>query len=198
MQCRIAFVALLSLTLILSFTGCTGDNPDAPMQGDAYTVYPVDGARDVNVSMYPSIIFSKPVDRATVERNFHLISERDMADSTCPMGMGMGHGMMDSSMMSSGKMSHIMAQHRTAGRFRWNTDGTMCTFMPDSAMRPSTRYMMHFGEEMMQMMRDRMGDMGSMMMMGGNGSGEMAGHMFMHFRTADSTRTGGGGHLGHH
>lgn len=158
------------------------------------TVSPSDGEGNVRLNAAVTFTFGRSVDRAVVERTVHLISERAMADSLCPDSLMMSHGGMSNAMMDSSMMRHYGQVHATRGRFTWNGDSTMCTFRPDSMMAPRTQYMIHMGREMMQMMRNRMGDMG---MMGGHGSGMMQDDMMLHFATMDTSGTGGG-HGGHH
>jgi hypothetical protein len=98
-------------------------------------------------------------------------------------------------MSDTGKMHHLDDVHATRGMFFWNSDSTVCTFRPDSMLSPTTQYMVHFGQEMVQMMEMRMGSMGSM---SGHGSGMMSSDMMFHFTTLDSAGTGGSGHAGHH
>jgi hypothetical protein len=62
-------------------------------------------------------------------------------------------------------------------------------------LSPKTQYMMHFGQEMVQMMEMRIGSMGSM---SGHGSGMMSSEMMFHFTTLDTASTSGSGHAGHH
>ena len=85
------------------------------------------------------------MDRSVVERDFHLISERAMADCLCPISNTMSHGNMTISMMDSAKMHHLDLIHSTRGKFVWNAGNTECTFRPDSMMAPKMQYMMHFG-----------------------------------------------------
>jgi hypothetical protein len=117
-----------------------------------------------------------------------------MVDSLCPISDSMEHGMMDIAMMDSMKMNHLMAQHRSSGKFQWNGNNTQCILQPYSMMMPNMRYMIHMGSEMIKMMESQMGDMN---MMGNHGTGMMANDMFYHFRTMDTTQVGTG-HDGHH
>jgi hypothetical protein len=129
--------------------------------------------------------FAGPADRAMVERELHLISERAITRSGCPDSATMSHPDMAHCMADSAMMRHLDAYHAVPGRFGWNAAGTVCTFRPDSMMTPLTRHMIHMGGGMMDMMEGRMG---------GHGSGMMSGHMMLHFTTMD----GNGGHDGHH
>lgn len=138
--------------------------------------------------MNKTLVFTKPVDRKTVENDFHLLSERDMVDSLCPISATMDHGMMSSTMMDSMKMNHLMQQHLTSGRLSWQSD-IQCTFRPDSMMTPNTQYMVHLGTDMMRMMETRIG---SMNMTNNHGEGMLKDQMMFHFRTMDTTSIGGG------
>ncbi|MBI5710223.1 MAG: hypothetical protein HZC42_07970 [Candidatus Eisenbacteria bacterium] len=183
-----------AVLILVVLTGCSKDSrspadalkPSAP----PVAVSPADGEAGVRLDAGVTLAFAKAADRAVVERGFHLISEPDMADSLCP-DTAMVHGSMDSLMMSPGMMTHMDQWHHTPGSFSWNGTSTQAVFTPQSWMDPQTRYMVHMGEEMVQMMESQMGGMGSM---GGHGSGAMSGHMMLHFTTMDTT----GGHDEHH
>lgn len=154
---------------------------------------PQDGETSVRLDSPIILSFAKPVDRAAVERGLHLISERAMADSVCPISPTMGHGDMDS-MTDSSKMRHLDRYHSSTGRFVWNDDSTRCTFQPDSTMTEQTQYMIHLDGQMTQMVGQRMGNMSAM---AGHGTGMMSGEMMFHFFTMD-TNAAASGHSGHH
>jgi hypothetical protein len=97
-------------------------------------------------------------------------------------------------MADASKMRHLDKFHATRGTFSWNSDGTLCTFKPDSMMVPKTQYMMHLDGNVTQMMQSRLG---SMNMMAGHGAGSLGGEMMFHFSTLDITQQGSG-HDGHH
>jgi hypothetical protein len=158
------------------------------------TVDPGEGQTGVRLDAGVILSFTEPVDRSVVERDFHLISERAMADSLCPVSNAMSHGNMMISMMDSTKMHHLDLIHSTRGKFVWNADNTQCTFRPDSMMAPKMQYMIHFGPDMVGMMQTTFG---GMEMMSGHGSGVMSNEMMRHFSTLDTASTGSG-HAGHH
>ncbi len=181
----------------LMIAGCSGDHHGSMLTNPGstnFTIAPTDGAVNVRLDAGITLTFLKSVDKSVTERNLRLISEEDMADSTCPVNMTMGHGDMDMAMGDSSMMDHLDDVHSGDGRFYWNGDSTQCTFQPDSMMQSGMRYMVHMGSAMMQMMEDRMGDMG---MMGGHGAGMMNDHMVLHFQTID-TSVVESGHDGHH
>lgn len=183
--------------LALLIVGCSSDsssptNTSSP-PSPSFVVTPADGQSGVPLDASVTLTFAQPVDRAVVERALHLISQRDMADSLCPVDTTMGHGMMGTTMMDSTMMNHLMRRHATSGRFFWDAAFMECTFRPDSMMIPRTQYMIHMGGEMMRMIRDRMGEMGSM---GGHFNPMMVDEVAYHFMTMDTTGTGGG--HGHH
>ncbi len=188
----------VAVLIAISAVGCSKDSSSpsgtAPTPPANLIVNPVDGQANVRLDAAVTLTFARPVDRAIVERTVHLISDRMMADSLCPDSSMMSHGGMGNVMMDSTMMRHMGQVHATTGRFTWNGDNTECYFRPDSMMTSRTQYMIHMGAEMMQMMRNRMGEMG---MMGGHGSGMMQDDMMLHFVTMDTTGTGGG-HGGHH
>lgn len=189
--------ALFAIVAAFSLGGCVGGDHDPMMATPGtggVTVSPSDGEANVRLDAGVTLTFVEPVDRSVTEADFHLISESAMADSTCPVNAEMGHGDMGFAMGDSSMMAHVNETHGVPGRFLWNGDSTQCSFLPDSMMAPSTRYMIHLGGRMMQMMEERMGGSGPM---GGHGTGMMAGQMMLHFRTIDTTVTGSG-HDGHH
>ncbi len=186
-----AVIALGAIALV----GCSKKSSSMvdPTVPTSLSVNPTDGQAAVRLDAGVALTFAKPVDRVTVERNFHLMSQRSMPDSVCPDRTMMPHGGMTGVMNDSLMMRHMGQVHSMGGRFTWNGDSTMCTFRPDSMMTPRTQYMIHMGREMMQMMQRRMGDMG---MMGNHGNGMMQDDMMLHFTTMDTTGTGSG--HGHH
>ncbi len=190
------FIAVLTLATTI-LVGCSKDS-SSPTTGTQptlnFTTSPADGQANVRLDAAVTLTFAKPVDRAVVERGFHLVSQGDMADSLCPVSDSMGHGAMSPAMMDSMNMNHLMQQHATRGRFVWSSD-TQCTFRPDSMMTPRMQYMMHMGSEMMRMMRDRMEGMNGGM--GGHGATFGGDEMAFHFSTLDTTGSGSG-HNGHH
>lgn len=192
---RIKYVAIVIAFLV---SACSKETigPTSPQDAmDSFlALYPSDGETSVRLDAPVILTFTKPVDRATVERGFHLVSEKAMADSICPVSQTMGHGNMTDSMVDTSKMHHLNQYHSSRGRFIWNVEGTRCTFEPDSMMTPRTLYMVHMDREMTQMMEQRLGSMG---MMGGHGTGFMSGEMMFHYFTMDTTGSGSG-HSGHH
>jgi hypothetical protein len=179
------------------FTGCS-KNSTIPTEATAdvpqFDLSPSDGAAAVRLDAPIGLWFAKPVDRGVVERGFHLISERAMADSVCPVSRTMSHGNMMDSMADSSKIHHLGQYHTTRGRFSWSSDSTQCFFRPDTMMTSRTQYMIHFNREITQMMERRIGSMG---MLGAHGSGMMASEMMFHFTTMDTAQLGSG-HDAHH
>lgn len=183
MSARLVFLSLLALAT----AGCSQrmTNPMAPAPPSVLQVVPADGAIDVRLDAGVMLDFGVAVDRAAVERGFRLLSEVDMTGS-CPDSSMAAHGSMDAVMNEPVTLAHMDEVHATPGTFSWNAAGTACTFAPDSLMQPQTKYMMHMGSAMLEMM-DRMG--GSM----GHGAMHDSGGMMLHFRTMSDD-----GHGGHH
>jgi hypothetical protein len=146
---------------------------------------PVDGATAVRLDAAVTLAFGTAVDRGAVEGSVHLLAEPDMF-SGCPDPSMGSHGTMESVMDDANMLRHMDELHATAGRYSWNAAGTICTFQPDSLMRPQTRYMVHMSGAMLEMMRQ----MGVGMM---DGRMNTAGDMMLHFQT-----TTAGDHAGHH
>lgn len=192
MSSKLMVPALAAMLL----AGCANDSssPVALAPSASIVVNPGDGQTGVRLDAGVNLLFAKPVDRAVVERDFHLISERGMADSLCPTSPAMNHGDMTMAMTDSASMHHLDQTHSARGQFSWNVDNTECTFRPDSMMTSKTQYMIHLGRDMVGMVEERMGEMG---MMSGHGSGMMSGEMMLHFSTLDTTASGDG-HAGHH
>lgn len=194
MKNKLALIVMI--TLLSGILGCTKmDQATAPIANAPILVAPADGATSVRLDESIVFTFAKSVDRKIVEQSVRLISERAMTDSLCPVSTTMGHGRMDMAMMDSMKMNHLMEIHSSPGKFTWNGNSTLCTFTPDSMMYPNMDYMIHMDGDMMRMMANRMGD--NMSMMSGHGKTSMKDDMIYHFRTLDTTSTGGG-HGGHH
>jgi hypothetical protein len=187
------------MALVFAFVGCSKKSSSpietTPVSTSQVLLSPYDGSSGVRLDASIGLAFAQPVDRSVVERGFHLISQKAMADSMCPVSTAMQHGDMMSAMSDTSKMHHLDNVHATRGMFFWNGDSTACTFRPDSMLSPKTQYMMHFGQEMVQMMEMRIGSMGSM---SGHGSGMMSSEMMFHFTTLDTASTSGSGHAGHH
>jgi hypothetical protein len=181
----------------LVLTGCSKNSvspAEASFDLTQFEASPGDGVTGVRLDAAVVLWFAKPVDRGLVERSFHLISEKAMADSLCPVSRTMNHGSMSGSMVDEFKMVHLGQFHASRGTFSWNNDSTMCTFKPDSMMVSKTQYMMHFDGDMTQMMQIRFG---SMKMMAGHGVSSMGDEMIFHFTTLDVAQQGSG-HNGHH
>lgn len=189
---------ILACALSIAFNSCdTNDSMMSSQSGkDPVLITPAENQQDVRLDGTITLTFATTVDRVVVENDFHLISQRDMTDSLCPISTTMNHGMMSAAMMDSMKMNHLMRQHAISGRLSWQS-GTQCTFRPDSMMSPNTQHMIHLGMNMMRMMQSRMSDMTGMNMMSGHGQGMMQDHMMTHFRTMDTVKIAGG-HASHH
>ncbi|MHB1050276.1 MAG: Ig-like domain-containing domain [Bacteroidota bacterium] len=176
------------------FFGCTVDettmatNPTTPV----LTIYPSDNQTDVTQTTPITLSFNKAVDKSVVEANFRLMNERSYMDSLCPVSKTMEHGSMTMSMLDSVKMNHLDSIHGLNGTFVWNSDGTSCSFIPDTLLYPGMHHMVHLREGMIKMMESTMGSMG---MMGRTGMGSGMGMTF-HFTTVSTTL--GGGHDSHH
>lgn len=148
----------------------------------ALIISPADGSTAVQLNTLITLSFARPVLEGIVENNFHLISARDMADS-----MSMGHPMMNHSnmmmaMSDSAIMHHLDRYHSTHGDFSWNSDSTLCTFIADSMLARHTQYMIHLGDEMVKMMKEHMGSMGTMH---GMGTGQLNDNIMLHFTTVN-------------
>jgi hypothetical protein len=183
----------LAILVAIFFAGCSDDFSQimgiSPLSSMYLSVTPPDGQGNVNLDASINFTFARPVDRAVVERNMHLISERMISELNCPDPSMGPHGSMGNFMMDSSMMRHLEQMHSTRGRFSWNGDSTSCSFRPDTMMTPRTQYMIHIGTEAMQMMRNRMGEMGGM---GGHGFGMMRDDMILHFVTTDTPGNSGG------
>jgi hypothetical protein len=186
---------LVVTVALATLSGCSQKSaaPTAPAPTPTSLVLtPADGASAVRLDAPVTLEFGVAVDRAVVERGFHLISEYDMTSAPCPDSLMALHGTMMTVMADSAMTRHMDQFHSTSGSLAWDAASTMCTFQPTSWMRPQTRYMLHLDRDMAQMMTARMGAMGGM---AGHGSGQTMGDMMFHFTTLDTT---GGGHNGHH
>ena len=179
---------LVLITLLIGMVSGCSKRTTSPMQPASSAVLkstPADGATAVRLDAGVSLDFGVVVDRSVVENGIHLVSEADMS-GPCPDSSMPAHGSMDAIMSDPDMLGHMDAFHATSGTFSWNEAGTVCAFMPDSLMRPQTRYMMHMDRSMLDMM-SRMGGM----MAGGQMTG--SGDMVSHFQTTTAD-----GHAGHH
>ena len=194
---KITHVIALFLSAIFA-VGCSNEaaltNSPSGAQDVNFVLSPADGETSVRLDAGVTLAFGAPVDRSVVERGFHLISEKGMVDSVCPVSVTMVHGDMTGAMTYSTTMHHLDVYHSIPGTFGWNTNGDGCTFRPDSAMTPRTQYIIRLDREMTRMMEQRTGNMGMML---GHGADMMSGEMMFHFFTMDTTGSGGG-HNGHH
>lgn len=179
---------LVLITLLVgALTGC-GKRTTSPMQpatSAVLKVIPADGATTVRLDAGVSLDFGVAVDRGVVESSFHLVSEADMS-GPCPDASMPAHGSMDAIMSDPTMLGHMDAYHATAGTFSWNDASTLCVFIPGTAMRSQTRYMMHMDRAMLEMMGKRGG-----MMPGGQRTA--SGDMLAHFLTITDSD-----HSGHH
>jgi hypothetical protein len=182
----------------VAFFGCTKNSSElvatTQQPAPSFAVSPSDGQGGVRLDAAVELSFAKPVDGVVVQRNLHLMSELSMSDSLCPTPVMGLHGSMTDIMADSTMMRHMDQAHSIRGTFSWNADSTKCRLVPDSMMVPRTLYMVHMGGEMMDMLKQRIGDVG---IMTGHGSGMMSRDMVVHFSTLDTTG-GGGGHDSHH
>lgn len=189
-----AYVLAMTAAAFLA-AGCNRTNPadNSVLSETPLQISPADNALDVPTSAGVTLTFQRPMDRSVVERNFRLMDERSYPDSLCPVSTTMGHGSMGTSMMDPQKMAHLDSIHALRGAFTWNGDSTVCTFRPDSLLRPAMQHMVHLRQEMVGMLKGRMGSMG---MMDRRGMGIGAGMAF-HFATASASGPAAD-HDGHH
>ena len=178
---------LMLLALFTPVVGCSSHST-SPMAAAAPVVRltPANGATAVRLDAPTVVDFGLAVDRATVQSGLHLLSEADMTTGLCPDPSMGSHGTMESMMSDPAMLEHLDHFHSTPGTFSWNAAGTVCTFHPDSLMKPQMRYMVHMTGDMMQMVQ-RMG--GTMM----GGPMNSAGDVMVHFETMAAD-----GHAGHH
>lgn len=164
----------LAVLVVAGLSGCSREMT-APEE-QLVSILPADGATGVRVDASVVLSFRPPVNREIVERSLHLLSESAMNDSLCSVDSSTV-GSMTEMMGSADMMDHMMAAHSLSGQYRWNGDGE-CVFTPESPLTPGTRYMIHLGREMAEMM-------GGATMMGHDGS--LNGDMAFHFTTLEQT-----------
>ncbi|MBX3043148.1 MAG: Ig-like domain-containing protein [Candidatus Kapabacteria bacterium] len=168
----------LALMLISTafFAGCsnmTDNNSGNTDAGNFLTISPADNTQNIGINDAVTIQFAAPVDTKTIEANFVLISQKDIADSLCPVSKNMGHSDMMKDMMDTTMMNHLKMTHHTKGTFKWNSNKTMCEFKSDSALSHNTDYMMYIHSDMMNHMKNMMNNSMS------NGGMNMGGNMNM-------------------
>ncbi len=164
----------LAVMLITSafYVGCS-NNSSNPTVGDFFTISPADNSNNIGVNDVVTLQFAAPVDAKTIESNFVLISQKDIADSLCPISKNMGHSDMIKDMMDTTMMNHLKNTHWTKGTFKWNPDKTRCEFKADSSLKADTEYMMYIDSDMMNHMENMMNNSMS------NGGMNMSGNMNM-------------------
>lgn len=162
-------VLLISFTI---FAGCS-NNSTNPAVGDYLTITPTDNSQNIGVNDAVTLQFASSVNAKTIEANFVLISQKDIADSLCPVSKTMGHSDMNKDMMDTTMMNHLKITHHTKGTFKWNADFTKCEFKSDSALKPNCDYMMYIDSDMMNHMKNMMNNSMS------NGGMNMGGNMNM-------------------
>lgn len=188
-------LAVLAAVLIGGCSKETSAPTGAEMPlADALVVIPANGESSARLDATITLLFAKPVEQSVVERGFHLVSEKSIADSLCADSMATGHEGMMNTMDDSTMMQHLGRHHSTPGTFTWNADSTRCTFKPDSLLTSRTSYMIHIDHEATQMMERRLGDMSTMR---SHGSGMMGNEMMFYFFTLDTANVSDG-HSEHH
>ncbi|MBL7995730.1 Ig-like domain-containing protein [bacterium] len=198
--------AILTTALVL-ILGC---NREEVRSDEPLAVMPFEGATSIKRDANITLTFDKPVNPATLEKNFHLMTYQDMEMILDSMMSGTSMMTMDSCRMDS--MMTMMDSVSMMGKFTWNQNNTECVFDPDSLMMTNREYTVHLGREMMQSIGMNHGDgmmsddnenmMGGMMDgttggMMGNESG-MDGDMMIRFTTGDAVEDDSGDHDSHH
>ena len=171
----------VAFLILVPLVGCSKSSPTGP-SNQAVTIVPADGATGVPTDLPITMSFGVAVDRGTVERGFHLISEYAMTNHACPDSLWHYHGSMGMVMGDPGRMHHMDEFHSTTGQFDWGANETYCRFRPDSLLRSRTQYMIHFDRDMVNMMESRMGHRGGM---GDHHPGMMSGDMMFHYTTGN-------------
>jgi hypothetical protein len=186
LRCSAGALAGIALTFVL-LAGCSDRSSTTAPTVSTLRVTPANGATSVRLDAAVVMDFGLTVDRGTIQGGFHLVGEDQMMDpDACPDPSMDHHGTMEHTMADSSRMRHMNEYHSTPGMFRWNEDGTLCTFTPDSLMHSGTRYMIHMDGSMVRHM-ERMGH--------GMHDGTMGptGDLATHFQTMSQD-----GHGGHH
>ncbi len=156
-------------------------------------VSPAPDAFDVPLRTSIELAFGRRVDAGLVVSGMHLMSASSFVDSLCPIPEGMVHAGMDSVMLDHSTVNHLVTGHAIAGSFWWSVDSLKCVFTPDSALTPSTQYMIHMDRNLSAMLIERLGDIGPIRSSGMMDDGDIS----IHFMTA-AAQSSGGGHNGHH
>ena len=179
---RILWLTMLAALVLVAAT-CSKDS-SSPLSPAAteLRITPADGATAVRLDAPVVLEFGLAADRPTVESGLYLMSEADMTTGPCPDTTMGPHGTMLAMMGDTTMLHHMEQFHATHGHFTWNTAGTVCTFQPDSLMRPQMRYLVIMSGTMGRMMQSMGGRMsgGSM-----NGWGDW----MVHFQTMAPTNT---------
>lgn len=164
MKNSIKTIIVFFLVATVIFTACekSDNNPINPTIANFLSIFPVDNAVSIGINDKITVQFAAEVDTKIIENSLVLISQKDIADSTCPINKNMGHSDMNADMMDSSMMNHLQMQHFTKGKFTWNSDKTQCDFKPDKSLEPDTEYMIYLNPTMVNEMKTVMMNNGMM------------------------------------
>ncbi len=195
------FLVISALMVISSCTTINDNNNPMNPNGNWFVQFsPANNTENVSINDKIILTFAKAVDPQIIESNFVLISQKDMNDSICPMGNDMGHSDMGNAMMNMDIMKHLKDVHRTKGKFNWNSDSTMCEFIPDSSMDYNMEYMMFADQEMVTHMEGMMKMMGDLTVELSDcpcHKNKQNNTMLLHFKTEPAAKNNGD-HESHH
>lgn len=165
-------MAILLVAGLLTLYVASCNSGDNPATGDSSTsapkvvaTYPADGSSGVPVNTPISLVFSQPMDTASVRTGFHFAGGQPMMIWMDSLGhyAGMGHmgggmGGMDHDDIQ--RMLDWMDSIQVPGAFEWGFDLDSCRFIPDSTLAGGTSYLMFLYGNVM-------GEAGGMMRMAG-------------------------------
>lgn len=148
----------LLVTAGVLVAGCSGDEDSVNGSGTAaqapqiVSVYPADGATGVDPATNMHVVFSDPMDTASVRRAFYFTGGapmHDWMDSLQHHTGGMGGNMGGQQMMDMTHMMSWMDSIAFPGQFMWNDSLDSCSFVPDTTLMPNTDHMMLFYGDLM-------------------------------------------------
>ncbi|TAL68190.1 MAG: hypothetical protein EPN82_12405 [Bacteroidetes bacterium] len=201
MKKSILMLCSLVISAMLVITSCSmNDNPANSVSNWFLKFSPANNDESVQVNDRIKLTFAKSVDPKIIEQNFVLISQKDMNDTLCPISKDMGHSDMENAMNNIGMMEHLKDVHHIKGKFSWNSDSTICEFIPDSSLDYNMEYMMFVDQNMVKHMEDiikMMSDVNMMISECPCHKNKQNNTMLLHFKT-ESAAKNNDEHESHH
>jgi len=201
MKKSIILLVSFFISALMVISSCTMNDNPMNTNGNWFVQFsPANNSQDVSANEIIKLTFAKSVDPKIIEANFVLISKKDMNDSMCPISKDMGHSDMGDAMSNMGMMEHLKDAHHIKGKFNWNSDSTMCEFIPDSGLDYNMDYMMFADSGMVKHMENMMKMMGDVAVELSDcpcHKNKQNNTLLLHFKTGSEAKNNGD-HESHH